>query len=85
MSFFGRSSTSTTQSSSPALLAPSSLPPPKPTDTPAEPKCKPCCACPDTRQARDDCMIMYGEDGETKCAQLIKAHQQCMRDMGFNI
>jgi hypothetical protein len=23
---------------------------------------KPCCACPDTRKARDECILMHGED-----------------------
>ncbi|EGF82189.1 hypothetical protein BATDEDRAFT_10057 [Batrachochytrium dendrobatidis JAM81] len=47
-----------------------------------EPKCKPCCACPDTRQIRDECVILNGEE---QCTDLIKAHQDCMRSMGFNI
>ncbi len=45
-------------------------------------KCKPCCACPETRKARDECVIMKGEDD---CKELIHAHQDCMRKMGFNI
>ncbi|KAI9209330.1 cytochrome C oxidase copper chaperone-domain-containing protein [Polychytrium aggregatum] len=51
-------------------------------EAPAAPKCKPCCACPDTRKARDECVILEGEE---KCIDLIKAHQDCMRSMGFNI
>ncbi|KAI8593364.1 hypothetical protein BDZ88DRAFT_404429 [Geranomyces variabilis] len=50
--------------------------------TAAKPKCKPCCACPDTRKARDECVF---DNGEEKCADLIKAHQDCMRAQGFNI
>ncbi|KAI8803014.1 cytochrome C oxidase copper chaperone-domain-containing protein [Cladochytrium replicatum] len=58
-------------------------PPPSPTPSEqAQPKCKPCCACPDTRKVRDDCVIQFGEE---KCADLIKKHQECMREMGFNI
>ncbi|TPX67491.1 hypothetical protein SpCBS45565_g03760 [Spizellomyces sp. 'palustris'] len=53
-----------------------------PTSTEAKPKCKPCCACPDTRKARDECVFEHGEE---KCADLIKAHQDCMRAQGFNI
>ncbi len=37
-----------------------------------EPVCKPCCACPETRQARDVCTMMAGEEMEVKCADLIK-------------
>lgn len=46
------------------------------------PKCKPCCACPDTRKARDECVF---ENGEENCSALIIAHQECMRAQGFNI
>jgi cytochrome c oxidase assembly protein subunit 17 len=48
-------------------------------------KCKPCCACPETRKARDECVMKFGDEAEEKCRYLIKAHQDCMRDMGFNI
>ncbi|KAI8611955.1 cytochrome c oxidase copper chaperone-like protein [Chytriomyces sp. MP71] len=48
------------------------------------PTCKPCCACPDTRAVRDECVITYGEES-AKCQELIAAHQDCMRKMGFNI
>jgi cytochrome c oxidase assembly protein subunit 17 len=47
-----------------------------------KPPCKPCCACPETRKVRDECVFANGEE---KCADLIKAHQDCMRSMGFNI
>ena len=45
-------------------------------------KCKPCCACPETRKARDLCIV---EKGEEECSELIQAHKECMRKMGFNI
>ncbi|TPX64665.1 hypothetical protein SpCBS45565_g05718 [Spizellomyces sp. 'palustris'] len=64
--------------SSTASLAPLSAS----TSTEAKPECKPCCACPDTRKARDECVFEHGEE---KCADLIKAHQDCMRAQGFNI
>jgi len=48
----------------------------------AKPKCKPCCACPETRKARDACLA---EKGEESCADLIEAHKQCMIGMGFKI
>ncbi|XP_058443530.1 cytochrome c oxidase copper chaperone [Malaya genurostris] len=47
-----------------------------------KPKCKACCACPETKRARDSCIM---ERGEEKCGELIEKHKQCMRDMGFNI
>ncbi|PAV82418.1 hypothetical protein WR25_11262 [Diploscapter pachys] len=50
--------------------------------TPGEKKLKPCCACPETKQARDLCII---ENGEEHCGPLIEAHKECMRKHGFNI
>ena len=43
---------------------------------------KPCCACPETKQPRDACII---EKGEENCQDLIEAHKKCMRDLGFKI
>ncbi|KAK9299582.1 hypothetical protein QLX08_007398 [Tetragonisca angustula] len=43
---------------------------------------KPCCACPETKKARDDCIILKGEEN---CRDLIEAHKTCMRSLGFNI
>jgi len=49
----------------------------------AEPKkCKACCACPETKKARDQCIV---ENGEENCKTLIEAHRECMKQMGFNI
>jgi cytochrome c oxidase assembly protein subunit 17 len=56
------------------------IPPPKAAEK-KEP-CKPCCACPETRKVRDECVF---DKGEENCTELIKAHQDCMRKMGFNI
>lgn len=50
--------------------------------TTEKPKCKPCCACPETRKARDTCIV---ERGEENCQDLIGAHLECMRKMGFKI
>ncbi|XP_062550791.1 cytochrome c oxidase copper chaperone [Armigeres subalbatus] len=47
-----------------------------------KPKCKACCACPETKKIRDACIM---ERGEEQCGELIEKHKQCMRDMGFNI
>ncbi|KAH3739129.1 hypothetical protein DPMN_045776 [Dreissena polymorpha] len=53
-----------------------------PTATGEKPKCKPCCACPETRKPRDECIA---EKGPEKCQDLIKAHIECMRKAGFNV
>lgn len=47
-----------------------------------KPKCKPCCACPETRKARDLCLV---ERGEENCQDLIEAHKECMRKLGFRV
>jgi len=47
-----------------------------------KPKCKACCACPETKRVRDQCIV---ERGEENCTKLIEAHKQCMREQGFNI
>jgi cytochrome c oxidase assembly protein subunit 17 len=41
-----------------------------------------CCCCPDTKLARDECMVQHGEEG---CAALIEAHKQCLRAEGFDV
>ena len=43
---------------------------------------KPCCACPETKKARDECIILKGEES---CSQFIAAHKECMRLHGFQI
>ncbi|XP_034140069.1 cytochrome c oxidase copper chaperone-like [Drosophila guanche] len=45
-------------------------------------KCSPCCACPDTKQARDKCI---GEYGEEHCMGVIDAYKKCMQEAGLNI
>jgi len=45
-------------------------------------KLKPCCACPETRKPRDECIA---EKGEENCRDLIDAHLSCMRALGFKI
>ncbi|XP_077865049.1 cytochrome c oxidase copper chaperone-like [Saccoglossus kowalevskii] len=47
-----------------------------------KPKLKACCACPETKKARDACIM---EKGESECSDLIEAHKDCMRKLGFNI
>ena len=49
---------------------------------PEDKKLKPCCACPETKKARDTCIV---ENGEENCRQLIEAHRACLKKHGFNI
>jgi len=52
---------------------------------------KPCCACPITKKARDDCFLAYGsnidDDGESreKCREIVQQHIACMRGYGFKV
>ncbi|KAI7868439.1 COX17-like protein [Spinellus fusiger] len=52
-----------------------------PADTEGNPL-KPCCACPETKRPRDQCIF---ENGEENCQALINAHLECMRKLGFKI
>ncbi|KAI4390134.1 hypothetical protein MLD38_002277 [Melastoma candidum] len=52
------------------------------TGTASKPKKKICCACPDTKKLRDECIVQHGEDA---CAKWINAHRQCLRAEGFNV
>ena len=47
-----------------------------------KPSCKACCACPQTKSVRDECVIINGEEN---CSKEIEAHRACMREAGFNI
>ncbi|XP_071736662.1 cytochrome c oxidase copper chaperone 2 [Rutidosis leptorrhynchoides] len=47
-----------------------------------KPKKKICCACPDTKKLRDECIV---EHGESACAKWIEAHRLCLRSEGFNV
>jgi cytochrome c oxidase assembly protein subunit 17 len=50
-----------------------------------------CCACPETKKARDDCFLMYGsnidEDSESKakCKDIVQRHRECMANLGFKV
>ncbi|KAK8861312.1 hypothetical protein IAR55_002131 [Kwoniella newhampshirensis] len=47
---------------------------------------KPCCACPETKQARDDCFIRSSPgEGDENCKAFIEAHKACMRGYGFKV
>lgn len=46
------------------------------------PKKKICCACPETKKLRDECVVEHGPDA---CGKWIDAHLQCLRSEGFKI
>lgn len=41
-----------------------------------------CCACPDTRKVRDECILL---NGEKDCLQMIEKHKECLRSNGFDV
>lgn len=43
---------------------------------------KPCCACPETRKLRDDCVFLKGEEN---CSEFIEKHKECLRSYGFKV
>lgn len=43
---------------------------------------KPCCACPDTRKLRDECIFLKGEDN---CMEYIEKHKECLLTYGFKV
>ncbi|ANM65679.1 putative cytochrome c oxidase copper chaperone, cysteine alpha-hairpin motif superfamily [Arabidopsis thaliana] len=47
-----------------------------------KPKKRICCACPDTKKLRDECIV---EHGESACTKWIEAHKICLRAEGFNV
>ncbi|XP_007106290.1 cytochrome c oxidase copper chaperone [Physeter macrocephalus] len=55
---------------------------PAPSESQEKKPLKPCCACPETKKARDACII---EKGEENCGHLIEAHKECMKALGFKI
>ncbi|KAF6173038.1 hypothetical protein GIB67_006414 [Kingdonia uniflora] len=59
--------------SSPVAIAPANE---------TKPKKKICCACPDTKRLRDECIVEHGEDA---CSKWIQAHLQCLRAEGFKV
>ncbi|KAJ0593408.1 putative cytochrome c oxidase copper chaperone, cysteine alpha-hairpin motif superfamily [Helianthus annuus] len=52
------------------------------TESETKPKKKICCACPDTKKLRDECIV---EHGESACEKWIEAHRLCLRAEGFNV
>uniref|UniRef100_K4CGZ9 Cytochrome c oxidase copper chaperone n=2 Tax=Solanum lycopersicum TaxID=4081 RepID=K4CGZ9_SOLLC len=75
-----KENTSTTTSSSQLpkdeKLAPATVP------ADSKPKKKICCACPETKKVRDECIV---EHGESACEKWIEAHLKCLRAEGFNV
>ncbi|XP_057815956.1 cytochrome c oxidase copper chaperone 2 [Cryptomeria japonica] len=47
-----------------------------------KPQKKICCACPDTKRLRDECIAEHGQDA---CTKWIDAHLQCLRAEGFKV
>ncbi|CAD8048157.1 unnamed protein product [Paramecium sonneborni] len=41
---------------------------------------RPCCACPETRKLRDECIVSLGEE---KCQKEIENHKLCLKKLGF--
>ena len=39
-----------------------------------------CCSCPETRKARDNCVLLKGAEN---CLFEINAHKACLREEGF--
>jgi cytochrome c oxidase assembly protein subunit 17 len=43
-----------------------------------------CCCCPETKQARDACVLKNGEE-DPDCQRLIELHKACLRGEGFDV
>lgn len=43
-----------------------------------------CCCCPETKQARDACILSKGEEDD-ECKKLIELHKECLRGEGFDV
>ncbi|KAF3646842.1 Cytochrome c oxidase copper chaperone [Capsicum annuum] len=52
------------------------------TKSDSKPMKKICCACPETRQLRDECIV---EHGESACEKWIEAHRKCLQAEGFKV
>lgn len=51
-------------------------------ETSNEKPLKMCCACPETKKIRDECIL---KNGEENCLPFIEAHKECLRKHGFNV
>ncbi|KAI8973821.1 hypothetical protein BDF20DRAFT_823622 [Mycotypha africana] len=45
---------------------------------------RPCCSCPETKKARDACVLANGDEHES-CKELVEKHLRCMRNLGFKV
>ena len=43
-----------------------------------------CCCCPETKTARDECVVFKGDE-DPICQKLIEAHKACLRSEGFTV
>jgi cytochrome c oxidase assembly protein subunit 17 len=75
------SNNTTTTSKTTSTSSTSSKSPKKTTEKKGKEK-KICCACPDTKRERDECVLMHGEEG---CKDFIEAHKACLRKEGFKV
>ena len=41
-----------------------------------------CCVCKPTKQVRDECIVLNGEE---QCKAFIDAHNRCLREEGFDV
>ncbi len=41
-----------------------------------------CCVCKETKAARDECIVINGEE---RCKAFIDAHNECLRAEGFEV
>ncbi|KAL1748018.1 cytochrome C oxidase copper chaperone-domain-containing protein [Schizophyllum fasciatum] len=65
---------------------PAKFDPTDPKQNPLNPQgLRPCCACPQTKRARDDCFLANGAEADEKCKELVQSHVACMRGLGFQI
>ena len=55
-------------------------------ERPADQRGGRCCACPETKSARDDCFLNTDAgEADEKCKELVQRHIACMRSYGFKI
>lgn len=43
---------------------------------------RPCCACPETKKIRDECIRNKSEED---CLEMIENHNECLRKLGFKV
>ena len=63
-------------------VATSNVQPPQQTVIVGKSGKKICCACPQTKRERDECVVTNGPDA---CSEKIEAHKRCLREDGFQV